>query len=350
MLYLLAHITGVQKNGSGYNELLNNVSSIPHKLFLVKRTDPRTILERLAEATIRKLSYSRWYRFSSFMNEIKCLICIIKSKEKIKVLYCWGEYDIGFLPRLRRFFPRVSFYLVLHNESSELCKIFRSDRFLKDISGVILLSKNQSKYFKTFENKKIPLAVIPHGIAINKLRNFINKTISNRSLPNGLSINFLHVGSYGRDFEALDLFAKFVSERGHSVTVVAPEKINTQLKYIQNDLKLSGLTQTELINNYMKNDFLVMFCYSSVANNAILEAMCFGLPVIMVSPDFSPEYLVDDSLYFRNADFEIIYSKTIELANNHNFYKHRVDLTLQLADSLNWNRIAPKIIEFLYSN
>lgn len=132
---------------------------------------------------------------------------------------------------------------------------------------------------------------IPHGVDINVFKPAVNAI--RRPGP----LRLLSVGQHMRDLEFLHLiidecyYQKFDIE----FTLVGPEYFKNYFYGCRNINYLSDVSESELLNLYQTADALIMPVISSTANNAVLESISCGLPVIANKVDGITDYLDENS-------------------------------------------------------
>lgn len=149
---------------------------------------------------------------------------------------------------------------------------------LSVFDALILCAKRDACYFEKYLPNKV--FFIPHGIDLD----FFCPPKDRR---NSRQSRCVFVGKWLRDIESLTLTIKYVLRKKPNIQfdIVIPNenRHNTELRKLS-DLKQicwhSNLSDDQLRNIYQKADLLLLPLLDCTANNALLEAMACGLPII----------------------------------------------------------------------
>jgi glycosyltransferase involved in cell wall biosynthesis len=154
------------------------------------------------------------------------------------------------------------------------------------------------------------VSVIPHGVhaELIAIGQQAAQRRSERLAANGSgdSIKLLTVGNWLRDraliFKAAEACPAYEFVWVSTGMVLQPQE-QAQAERLGN-LKIvtSGLSNQELHHEYMTSDFLFQPLIAATANNAIIEAMAFGLPIITKKIESTTYYTANKALYYSNAD------------------------------------------------
>lgn len=166
---------------------------------------------------------------------------------------------------------------------------------------ILLMSGTEIEaYRKLFPQARVEF--IPHGVDTTFFRPVPKVTSA------GAPLRLLTVGTWLRDY---DLWVE-IAER------LADLEMNVELTAISNKHliaktrdKLSksitvnwqtGLSDEQLANAYQQSDLLLLPLIDAWANNALLEAMASGLPILCSDLPATREYLGDEGLFAKTAD------------------------------------------------
>ncbi len=211
----------------------------------------------------------------------------------------------------------------------------------------ICISPCQVEFFENdLGYKKDAIHVIPHGIHkhllnIGKL-SFHSKTTTVNSILPG-SIRFLTVGAWQRDSKLLLDIARSFPQ--HHFTW-----ISSGLKLEHNELQEAimitnlqivahGISNHELYKAYHHSDILFQPLIAATANNAILEAMAHGLPIVTKDLVSTRWYLGDNGYFYR--DEKECWNHINSLSNFNISTLRQIGAGyIERAQSYEWSRIA----------
>lgn len=200
----------------------------------------------------------------------------------------YGDVDLWMLPRLRRLLaPRhrvvVSFHEPAPPEWVGLAKA------APDIDAVMLVSSTQrAALAASFPAERT--FVIPHGVDTAFF-----KPGSGESKERVV----LTVGSHLRDFETLTAAIDLVLSKDPDVRFVAVGSRERGREYEGLDHQRvtyrDKIDDEELLRLYQTSTLAVLPLRAATANNALLEAMACGLPVVATDLEGVREYLGDEA-------------------------------------------------------
>jgi glycosyltransferase involved in cell wall biosynthesis len=249
------------------------------------RRAPRSLLARTAGRALRLASLSGWYQGSSAALEWQAARRLLRGFEGI-VHYLWADSDCGYLDRLPA--ARAARLLgTFHCCADELPGVVRRPGRLRSFAGLVLMSESQRPFFLAHGVPASRLHVVLHGVSADHFRpDFAAR---------GGRFEVLSVGGYRRNFRLLrgvcDLLA---GEAGVAFRVVAPPRHRDVFAGAANVVFESGLSDAELLARYRGASCLLFTAENATANNALLEGLSCGLPVVGERVGGVPEYATPD--------------------------------------------------------
>lgn len=231
-----------------------------------------------------RLTSRRYYSVGLFLIELSAAVHMsIHRKSLYHAIY--GDTDLWLLPKLR---PLLKNCLVatFHEPPSNLEYLKIDESFLKHLDAVILVSNSQRGYFeKIFPSNRI--FVVPHGIDTGFF-------CPAEAPENNTCIT---VGSHHRDFSLLKRAMDIVWRYKPNVRLVAvgtqrEKDPNPQFEVSDSRIHFfDGITDEELRQAYRSARIAVLPLREATANNAMLEAMACGLPIVVTDVGGIGEYL-----------------------------------------------------------
>lgn len=337
-LLLLSSTEGKHTGRSGYSVIGDYMPGAA--IIEVLRKSPHGFSERLPDAILSRIALSKWYKKSSFKLEWKALEHIKKNRTKV-VHLLWGDRDIGFLDM---FSKKKDFKIccTIHNCASMLDGLFNFPGRLKKIDAFILVSETQKPFLLKAGVPEEKIHVVLHGIDNQYFKPAAQKAQTGR-------FNVLSVGSWQRDFELLREICIRLEPAGIHINIISPDKF----KYYFDDLKhvsfRSGLSNAELLQAYQEADCFLMTIKDASANNAILEAMACGLPVVAERIGGIPEYVNEHCASLctpKNA--EEISMQVLRIARSKELQDKMGAESRSRALQLDWSKMAAQV-EKIYS-
>lgn len=248
---------------SGYQLLAEYLPDA--KLLSAPRRDPAGRFARLGAQLLRRGAFSRWYLGGSAALEWQALRELRRGDYGL-VHSLWADLDWGYLDFFVRDRPLVATF---HQCADALPQTIRFPGRARRFAAVILMSETQRPFFREAGVPSEKIRVILHGV----------DTASFQPAPSTERERFtvLSVGSYRRDFPRLRAIC---AEAPWQFVIIAPAAAREIFAGLENVEFRSNVTDAELLAQYQTASCLLHVAENATANNALLEALACGLPIV----------------------------------------------------------------------
>jgi glycosyltransferase involved in cell wall biosynthesis len=216
--------------------------------------------------------------------------------------------------------------------------------------ALIVMSPNDVECYQNLApNAKV--AFIPHGIDIHHF-----KPSDSDCLPCPDHISILTCGGMLRDFETLAKVIEIAASRRvpWRFTVITSKALLDQLhRQLSASARhhfepLHGLTDAELLKSYQRADLLYLPLINATANNAVLEAMACGLPLLLSDFPATRAYAADTASYVTGRDPEEAFAQLEKLVGCSDSLRRKSKEVRKRAEShLAWEFIFDQQMKFL---
>ena len=279
-------------------------------LFLVKRWEhhspaggydqlaaafPDAICVRRAEVTSRaaKLGRRLWSPYGDFLAESRVLrTCATGKVDVVHALY--GDEQLELLLRRRRFL-RAGLVATFHLPTESVAERWTGwqAHLARGIDAAVVVSRSQlADYREWFGAERV--VYIPHGINTERFQ-------PGEHPPGGggetAPLRLLSVGENMRDFEAMHRLADHCAARNLPVEIdaVLSREVARVFTGCDNVRVHNGITEDALIALYQRADALLLPVTGATANNAVLESLACGTPVVTTAVGGMVDYVDEAS-------------------------------------------------------
>ena len=261
---------------SGYDRITQYADRIIEAEPLPRSLVRDRIMWRIADGVI---AYDR----QSLATELKAAVSMLKGHRRIyHVLYGENTYHyLGLLNNSRQNRLVATFHL----PPDAFRKVVRTEWHIQQLSAVVCVGQTQLEFFAGILDQE-RVFFVPHGVDTE----YFSPPVMFAERGSNLC---LFVGSYLRDFPTLRGVIELVTfQRPETEFIVVTSPDNFERIGVHPNLTLrTGITESELLSLYRRAAVMVMPMQDATANNAILEGMACGLPVVATDVGAIRDYL-----------------------------------------------------------
>ena len=280
------------------------------------------------------------YRYEDLWLERKALLYASTGLFPI-THYIYGDEQLDLLLRAKKYIRSkllATFHLLWSDSSPWLHK--NRSLWSQALDGVIGISSDLSESLKeVFGPDKV--CFIPHGVDTDTYRP--------SPAPKIGPLRLLTVGQHQRDLGLMAAVAKQCLENSSPVAFeyIGTSEAADRFRGLPNVFCRSRISEAELIGAYQSSHALWLPLIAGTANNALLEALACGLPVISTKVGGIPDYLDADSGWLLPPGGVRECQELIDaLAKDPSAIQHKCSPARRKAESFDWKNISKKVTAF----
>lgn len=284
------------------------------------------------------LSRHKWYSLGAFITELATLQHMLGHRNFLyHILY--GDSDLWLL----RYAHKIKGHRLLasfHQPPEELKKLKVLKRVVRFLDGVILVSKSQRLYFEQY----LPadkIFFVPHGV---DTKFFCPGDAVKISPPTCVAL-----GSHLRDFHTLSATVGLIRESNPEVcfTFIGSQRsMNPALRRLEDEKVqfLENISDDKLLWLLQTAHVGIFSLKAATVNNALLETMAVGLPVVATNIGGIGEYVPKDAgILVPAKDPQAMASAIIQLISNPATSVQMGRIGRQHAERLNFRIVAEQM-------
>ena len=257
--------------------------------------------------------------------------------------YLDGEHSLQYLPALIRklgFKKRKTPILAtFHQPPAELDSLVNTD-IIRNLDHVTVLCPEQQTYFEQYLPKH-KISLIPHGIDVD----YFQPTTQPKQ---GNKFKCLTVGSWLRDYDTV----LAVARKLRAYSDIEFHLVSSQVKLTGEDNNIcihQNIDDGALLSLYQQSNLLFLPLLGATANNALLEGIACGLPVVSTQlPSIETYVPGQEAILIKENNPEILAETLLNLSRQPERCQQMSELARQRAKELSWTKIARQY-ETLYS-
>jgi glycosyltransferase involved in cell wall biosynthesis len=322
---------GTHSQYSGYDILADRLESLGAR---IERAREHSFAARLAgkfwlEASgLSRMKLTHVYGARMFLDERRLRLSAANASV---VHFLSAENSFSFLRR-----PNI--VCTFHGTPKIWDESLRSREPLKALRAAIALAPNQVPYLRQSIQDVV---LIPYGVDPMAF------APGNPSLKSRGALRLVVVGSFMRDFEALDRIARATADRSDlEFLILGPLKETRRFQRYAHCRVLPRLTYMEYLAFLQGADALFLPLLDAAANTAIVEAMACGLAVLTNRGEGQAYYVGDAGWLYENEE------EALNILNDPSLKEQCVGrgakARARILERFSWDKVAPQVVE-LYS-
>jgi glycosyltransferase involved in cell wall biosynthesis len=300
----------------------------------ILRQEPKTLSQRVLNRVVRTFATSQWYKLTSLELEWRSLQHLYKSRPEL-VHFLWGDRDLGYFNLMNQIIS-VPLCCTFHCCPDDLPNILPYRKRLRNLDAIVVMSETQRPFFETC------------GVAADKIHCILHGIDTDFFVPSsyGSSDHFtvLSVGSYKRDFLLLrEVALKLRNYAGIHVKIVSSKGFHSYFADLDHVEFVSNLSDSQLLKAYQSSDCLLLTVENATANNALLEGLACGLPIVAEDVGGIGEYVNSDCAVMTQAkDADLLVESIVQLAASSSKCREMAKAARVRAMELSWSKVAAR--------
>ena len=253
---------------AGYDRIAAYVPStlqVPNGLYRLLSHMPERLL-----AQIRK-SAGAWYNSTALLQEVQAAFhMLVRHSTIYHFLYGEDGFHYAGYWKIRSSNCIVATF---HMPPEKFRMIMPKTYHLKRLDAVVIVAPNQEEVFKNLVPPE-RVHLIPHGIDTDFFTPGDKNTLRKRLC--------LCVGSHLRDFYMLRKVIDTLARHDSSISfcIVTIKKLRHLVDGLPSTTVLEAISEAHLLSLYRTASVLILPLLDATSNNALLEALACGLPVV----------------------------------------------------------------------
>jgi len=317
---------------SGYDRIADYIDG--HHLEAMHSNRIPFVTSRLSSRLAAR-SGMTWYNPKDAATEMLAMrVGVLRGHQLFHVLYGENSYRyLGLVEGLRG--NRV--VATYHLPPSRLYDIHQNLDHVRRLTAVLVVARVQVDFFASFLGDDKRVFAVPHGI---DTAFFVPDDGAEKD------IDCLFVGHWLRDFDTLHRTVRILhkARRNIRIVIVSTKEHRERFADIPRVEFLCGIPDEALRSCYQRARLLLLPLLDCTANNALLEAMACGLPVVSTDLPGVREYVGDKcALLAPPGDSDTLAEHALDLLNHPATLDAMSAAARQQAARFVWERIAAQV-------
>lgn len=255
--------SGYHHAGSGLDPepiLVSGEFSIPERIWL-----------RLWRPVIVS-SGSTWYHRDGFWGETRAAVRWLRGSRQV-FHFLYGENLYRYLGVMKSLARRGNAIVATyHTPEWRMRELVRDETHIRKLDAIVVMSNSQREGFARIA-PEVPVHFVPHGVNTDFFR-------PGDTLPD--RFRFVCVGAHLRDFATFAAVARnfLAIDPAVEFHLVCNTSAANDVPDLPNIRKRTSVGDEELLRTYQDATALLLPLQDATANNALLEGMACGLPLI----------------------------------------------------------------------
>jgi glycosyltransferase involved in cell wall biosynthesis len=322
------------RRSSGYTLLADYLQGAEQ--IKTNRAEPKGLLQRATVSLLTRLSFTRWYRLGSAQLEWQAWRRLTTFEGVVHVL--WADRDLGFIDLLRDK-KRHRLCTTFHCSPETLSQNIHFPSRLNGMDAIILMSESQRTFFEAHGVSSDRTHVVLHGVDTQ----FFRPAHQKRSRD---FFEVLFVGGYMRDFKLLQRICYLMSgDSSVRFKMISPQGFRHMFDDFANVEYVTGVAPETLLRAYQEASCFLLTVESATANNALLEAIACGLPVVTQRVGGIPEYVGDCAALVSPGSAEALANTIRCLVGNSSECERLGSKARARAEELDWTLVAERTVQ-----
>jgi len=304
---------------SGYDRVFEAISTIQPGNYASAWREPDKRKSKLQKRLLDRISHgsevSPFYNYDSTAAELSALWQCFKSRHTLAHI-AYVESSLGIMPRFKR---SRNFKLLgtVHQPISWWRLLHSHPKSISNLDGLIVLSQSEVSYFEQFLPNRV--YCIPLGVDTNFFHPIV---LNNQTLDHPRCV---FSGAWLRDLESLAHVVNQVLTKDPSIhfDMIVPRSNRNQPAFhriAQHGQVFwhAGISDEQLREIYQQASCILLPFLNSTANNALLEAIACGLPVVSNQVGGTSDYTRPTFAHLHSiGDIDSMTESVLQITGNH---------------------------------